>query len=89
MKEISLGGKASYGLKETQNAANLGAVELLLITDSLIKKSRQEGDYSIINGMMKTVESGQGKIEIIDGTNPGGIKLDGLGGIGAILRYRI
>ena len=45
LTEIAKNNLAAYGLKETENAANMGAVKELLITDSLIQKSRQENFY--------------------------------------------
>ena len=89
MKEIKLGTKAVYGIKEVEKAVNCGAVDMLIITDSMIKKSRQEETYGKIDKILKTVESNRGKIEIIDADNPAGKQLDGLGGIGAVLRYQI
>jgi protein pelota len=38
---------------------------------------------------MRTVESNSGKIHIISREHEGGKKLDGIGGIGAILRYKV
>ena len=37
---------------------------------------------------MRTVESMQGKVHIISSEHDGGKKLDGLGGLGALLRYK-
>ena len=38
---------------------------------------------------MKRVEQTQGKVSIISSNHDSGQKLDGLGGIGALLRYQI
>ena len=43
--EISKNNLASYGLKETKNAAIAGAVKTLLITDSFIQQKRIENKY--------------------------------------------
>jgi len=39
--------------------------------------------------MMKIVDQTKGEIHIISSEYEGGRKLDGLGGIGAILRYKL
>ncbi len=87
--EISKSSLAAYGLEEVENAAFAGAVKDLLITDSLIKKSRQENNYEKIDNIMKIVEKQKGEINMISHEHEGGKKLNGLGGIAAILRYRM
>ena len=61
----------------------------MLITDDLIHKKRQEEKFEEIDFLMRKVESMQGKIHLISSEHSGGKKLDGLGGIGSILRYKI
>lgn len=87
--EIKKNGLAAYGLEETKNAVNAGAVKLFLITDSMIRKTREENTYKAIEIMMKTVEKTKGSVNIISSDNEAGKKLDGLGGIAAILRYKL
>ena len=87
--EIRKNNLAVYGLAETENAVTMGAVRALLITDSLIHRTREQGTYEQIDSMMKQVDSMKGEIDIIGSEHDGGKKLDGLGGIGALLRYKI
>ena len=87
--EISKNNLASYGLKETKNAAIAGAVRTLLITDSFIQQKRIENKYEEIEETMKTVDNTQGDILIISSEHEAGRKLDGLGGIAAILRFKL
>lgn len=89
MTEIGRNGKCVYGLDETENAVNSGAVKMLLISDSLLHKSREEGYYERIDSMLRNVDSMKGRIEIISSEHDGGKRLDGLGGIGAVLRYQV
>ncbi|MBN1644505.1 mRNA surveillance protein pelota [Candidatus Woesearchaeota archaeon] len=89
LKEISKNAKAVYGLKETQKAAELGAVETLLITDALIMKYRQENKFEILDKIMKSVDNARGKIVIIMSDHEGGRKLKGLGGIAGLLRFQL
>ena len=89
LKEIAQQGKSEYGLAEVKKAVEAGAVSELMITDGFIQKKRQEEDFGDVEKIMKIVESSQGSIHIISSEHEGGKKLDGLGGIGALLRYRI
>ena len=89
LEEISKNNLAVYGLKETEKAVNAGAVEKLLVTDRLIQKTRAEKKFEKIDQLMKNTESMKGSVNIIGSDHDGGKKLDGLGGIGAILRYKL
>ena len=89
LEEISKNNLAVYGLKETEKAVTIGAVEKLLITDKLIQKTRAENKFEKIDQIMKNTESMKGTVNIIGSGHDGGKKLDGLGGIGAILRYKL
>lgn len=87
--EIAKIGMAAYGINEVEQAAMAGAVRHLLVTDSIIRKSRGQNSYSRIESIMKSVDSAKGDITIISSEHEGGRKLDGLGGIGALLRYKL
>lgn len=87
--EIAKSNLAVYGLGETENASLTGAVKELLITDRLIRKSRSENFYNRVENIMKTVDKTKGEVEIISSEHEGGKKLDGLGGIAAILRFKM
>ena len=88
MKEIAPEGNSAYGIKESDEAATVGAVRTLLITDGLIMDSRQSGKYIDIERIMKSVERASGDVHIVSSDHDAGKRLDGLGGIGAILRYK-
>ncbi|MBN2457589.1 mRNA surveillance protein pelota [Candidatus Woesearchaeota archaeon] len=88
MAEISRDGCAAYGLSMTENAISIGAVKMLLVTDSLIRKMREQESYARLETMMKTADSMDAEIHIISSEHEAGKKLEGLGGIGAILRYK-
>ncbi len=87
--EIAKNSLAAYGLKETENAAAIGAVKELLVTDNLIQKSRNENFYGKLDYIMKTVDKTKGEVEIVSSEHEGGKKLDGIGGIAAILRFKL
>lgn len=86
---ISKNEPVTYGLKETEKAIEYGAVEILLITDKLISKFKQEDKFDSLDKIMSTTEKMKGKIEIVSSEHEGGKKLDNLGGIAALLRYKI
>ena len=89
LSEISKAGAAAYGLKETENAVSAGAAKVLLVTDGLIQKARQEEKFDRINRLMRSADKIGASISIISSEHDGGKRLDGLGGIAAILRYRM
>lgn len=86
---ISKGSAVAYGLDDVALAAAGGAVSTLLITDSLIKKRREENTFKDIEKVMESVDKSKGTVVIVSTAHDGGKKLEGLGGIAAILRYRL
>lgn len=89
LKEISDSGKAAYGIDETEKMVVMGAVSILLVTTDLIHKRRQEDSFKRIQQIMNRAESTDAQVSIINSKNQPGRKLDSLGGIAAILRYKI
>ena len=89
LAEIAKSGKAEYGLKQVKAAAKASAVKVLLITDKLISKQREKGTYASIEKLIDSVEKNKGEVHILDSKNEAGSKLDGLGGISALLRFKL
>lgn len=89
LKEIKHNGPITYGITATSDAAGVGAVKTLLITDGLITHTRQEKKYPVIEKILRTVDAMKGTIVIINSNNPAGKKLDGISGIAAFLRYKL
>ena len=89
LEEIAKKGAAVYGVKATEEASATGAVATLLITDTLIQKLRQENTFQRIDNIMRSVDKQKGEVVIVSGEHAGGKKLDGLGGIAALLRYKL
>jgi protein pelota len=81
-KEIATDGKAAYGLKEVQSAANYGAVEHLLVLDDLAR--RREMDQ-----LMRDISNARGKVVIFSSEFEPGERLRALGGVAALLRFKI
>lgn len=89
LKEIAKEKLAAYGLKEVAKAAEYKAIKILLVTADLINKMRQEDKFEELEKIMKNTEAANGEIHIISTEHEAGKKLEGLGGIAAILRYQI
>lgn len=87
MQAISKNEKSAYGFKEVNESVNNGAVETLLVTDAFIQELRKDDDFEKLDNLMKTADKVKAGVHIISSKHEGGKKLDGLGGIGAILRY--
>jgi len=88
LSEITKEGLAVYGFVETKTAIESGSVLKLLLTDEFVQKERASGNYQELDDLMKIVDSSQGEIHIISAEQESGKKLNGLGGIAAILRYK-
>ncbi len=87
--EIGKEGKAAYGLSQVGDATNAGAVRILAITDGIIKDAREQNKYFVLDKIMRATDLAKGEIKIIHSENSAGKKLDGIGGIAALLRYKI
>jgi len=88
MDAIGKGGAVVYGVADVENAALAGAVATLLVSESLLRRAREELFYERIDGVLRAVDAAKGEIVII-GPHDAGKRLDGLGGIAALLRYRL
>lgn len=74
--------KVVYGIDETTNAVNMGAVRKLLVLDREIPKNNLDSIMDIVNNM-------NGEVVVISSEHEGGEQLAALGGVAAILRYEI
>lgn len=81
-------GLATYGDKEVKRAVQYGAVENLLITD---KKLREGDDQQRrwLDRLVREAEKSRSTLHIVSTEHPAGDQLHRLGGIAAILRFRI
>jgi len=89
LKRIQQEEAVAYGKDETAAAIEAGAVEDLLVTDKFIKQSHEDNTFKDLDQQMKSVDQSKGKIHIISSDHEGGKKLDGLGGMAALLRYKL
>jgi protein pelota len=81
-------GLGAYGPDEVKKAVQFGAVEDLLVTD----KRLREGDDKYrrwIDQLIRDTEKARGKFHLVSTEHPAGDQLQNLGGIAAVLRFRI
>jgi len=91
MAEISReeGGKAVYGVEEVRKALQFGAIETLLVCDDELM-AEGEGSRGIgIEEILKGVERTGGKIVVFSTEFEPGRRLKALGGIAALLRFKL
>lgn len=82
MTAIAKDGLATYGTQQVRDAAMAGAVETLLVLDSKIREQD-------LDDIVRAVESQKGSVIVVSGQHDGGRELAALGGMGALLRYKV
>lgn len=75
-------GLAVYGSEQIKDADNAGAVKILIVSEDNIRKEE-------ISLLAKQVENKKGMLEIVSKTHELGLQFHRMGGLGAILRFRI
>jgi len=96
-ERIASGAKAAYGPEEVAKAAEYGAVEHLLVVDERLRTERgatpadaSGGDWEQdVDEILRTVEQQGGDVTVFSSEFQPGQQLSNLGGIAALLRYRI
>ncbi|PWW79152.1 hypothetical protein C7212DRAFT_288221 [Tuber magnatum] len=78
--------KAWYGPKEVERAVDKGAVGTLLVSNSLFRSDNVAERRKYVR-MVEEVEKGGGTSLVLSSIHESGIRLDGLGGIAAILTF--
>jgi len=91
MDGIAQGTKVAYGVEEVAEAAEFGAVEHLLVLDSRLRDERQgAGEWDVdANEVIETTEQKGGEVTVFSAEFAPGQQLKNLGGIAALLRYRL
>ena len=75
-------GLATYGDREVYDAAVSGAVDTLLVLDARVREQD-------LDELVRAVESQKGKVVVVSSQHDGGKTLAALGGVVALLRYRL
>lgn len=84
MTEIAREGLATYGRDEVGRAASMGAVEKLLVADELLRSDRVN-----VEGVLERARKTRGGIVVVSTEHDAGKQLMALGGIAALLRFKI
>jgi protein pelota len=82
LTEIAKEGNVAYGPAEVERAVMMGAVETLVVLDSVVRQNK-------IGPLMTQVENSRGKVVVVSERFEAGKKLEAIGGIAALLRYRL
>ena len=80
--EIQKDGLVAYGEQEVLNAINSGAVEHLIILDKLVRTEKGEQ-------LLRAARQIKSKFTIINIMHEAGKKFEGMGGVAALLRFKI
>ncbi len=91
MERIATGAKVAYGPESVAEAAEYGAVEELLVLDERLRIERSgEGEWDVdADEIVRSVEQQGGDVTVFSGEFDPGRQLSNLGGIAALLRYRL
>ncbi|MEM3695130.1 MAG: mRNA surveillance protein pelota [Candidatus Bathyarchaeia archaeon] len=76
----------TYGTANVEKAVVLGAVEKLVLADTMLREASDEKRLHV-EDLMKNVENAGGSIIVISTEHEAGAKLLALGGIAALLRF--
>ena len=76
----------TYGIADVERATQLGAVEKLILADSLLRDSEDEQRLHL-ERIMREVEQKAGSVTVVSTEHEAGSKLLALGGIVALLRF--
>ena len=90
-RRIAEGAKAAYGPEEVAKAAEYGAIERLLVLDDRLRQERgPDGEWDVdVDEIVRTTEQKGGEVTVFSSEFPPGQQLSNLGGIAALLRYRL
>ena len=89
MKRLGKGeGTVTYGLSAVETAANMGAIEKLVVADTALRDA-EETQRLKLEALMRDVEKKRAIVTVVSTEHEAGAKLLGLGGIVALLRFPI
>ena len=91
LQRIKGGETAAYGPEQVEQAAEYGAVEHLLVLDERLRTERAgEGDWPVdADRLIESVDQQGGEVTVFSAAFDPGRQLANLGGVAALLRYRI
>jgi protein pelota len=78
----------TYGLEPVEKAAKLGAIEMLVLADSMLRGSSDEQRLRL-EEIMREVERKRGSVVVLSTEHEAGVKLISLGGVASTLRFPV
>jgi protein pelota len=87
LQEIAVGGKAAYGMDEVVKAREWGAIDTLLIADETLRNEREKG--AAMDELLTAVNSSNGHVVVFSTDFEPGKRLEKLGGLAALLRFKL
>ena len=88
-EHVAKGKLVKYGLNDVKNAVNQGAVKTLLISEEIIKLSRERKRFKELESIINMAEKSGAQVEFISSKHDAGKMFHKFGGIGALLRYEV
>ncbi len=89
MKRLGKGeATITYGLEDVANAALIGAIEKLVLADTMLRDADEEQRLRI-EKIMREVEQRAGIVTVVSTEHEAGSKLLALGGVAALLRFPV
>ncbi|MBI2147301.1 mRNA surveillance protein pelota [Candidatus Woesearchaeota archaeon] len=88
-KRGEAGGNAVYGFLDVQHASEAGALRMVVVSDAFIKTAREQKKDKALDEVLRQAEAGRAEIHIISSDHDGGRRLDGIGGIAGVTRYKL
>ncbi len=82
-EELAKGGLAAYGIAEVSRAIEYGAVDTLLISDNFLRRHPE------CDELIERAKAIRAVVLIVSTEHEAGERLEAVGGIAAILRYRV
>ncbi|MDD4126585.1 MAG: mRNA surveillance protein pelota [Methanomicrobium sp.] len=82
IKRISSEGNAAYGIKEVESAVDFGAAESILVCDNMMRNVS-------VSSLLEKAENMRAGVIVLSTEFEPGKQLSALGGIAALLRFRI
>jgi protein pelota len=76
----------TYGLEAVEKSVKMGAVEKLVLADTMLRESQDEQRLHL-EELMREVEQRRGSVTVISTEHEAGAKLLALGGVAALLRF--
>lgn len=89
LRRIGTDGAVTYGISEVKKATEQSAVQLVLVSQTLLQTMREAGTFDQIEALLAQVEEQGAQVHIVGDEFTILSKLDGIGGIAALLRFAV